>query len=568
MSRGRALTFLAGSVLASLVFLASLPGQVQSAKPETPGPYVAIIEEFRASIPKLMQEQSVPGLAVAVVDDREVLWVEGFGFTDTDRKIPVSPKTLFSIQSMSKNLTAAAVLLAVQEGLVDLDTPIKRYLPEFTVNSRFEAAPEEKITLRLLLSHRAGFTQEAPVGSNFEPGMFEDHIQSIPQTWLRFPVNERYSYSNLGVDLAGYVLQIRSGLPFQEYVKRKLLDPLGMKASTFDIERIKADSRKAIGHSGFPFKPPVEVPMVPSGGFYTNAAELARYVQWHLDGGKVDGRPLLRESLYRQMAEIPERLPHQTEGYGLGIGVDHSHGKLLLNHGGGGFGFLAEMEWHPDWKLGIVCLTNSTTHNFQKSLPDRILDRFLVARIGPLPPEPAENVDPSLKPVAIAAGRLRRLAGQYLYNRGGYMVVQFKENWLGAGPLEAPQPFTFFSSAEDAFIDLNGSIVYNRFVRDKEDRPLRLVRLRDGEVMDYNDGPMDAPGPDKSSWERYVGKYRFRVYGLPSGTVTVQKKSGYLYLDNMKLQEYRDGLFFTGHGEALDFRGLVPTWRNIKLEKI
>ena len=92
------------------------------------------------------------------------------------------------------------------------------------------------------------------------------------------------------------------------------------------------------------------------------------------------------------------------------------------------------------------------------------------------------------------------------------MVVQFKENWLGAGPLEALQPFTFFSAAGDAFIDLEGSIVYYRFVRDKEDRPLRLVRLRDGEVMDYNDGPTDAPGPDKASWERYVGAVRGRAF--------------------------------------------------------
>ncbi len=106
-------------------------------------------------------------------------------------------------------MTAAAIMLAVQRGLLDLDKPIAAYLPDFTVNSRFEAKPQAKMTLRHLLSHRAGFTHEAPIGNNDDLSFpsFEAHVRSISDTWLRFPVGDRFRYSNLGVDLAGFILQ-------------------------------------------------------------------------------------------------------------------------------------------------------------------------------------------------------------------------------------------------------------------------------------------------------------------------------------------------------------------------
>ena len=149
----------------------------------------------------------------------------GFRIYRYDHKVAVTPDTIFSVQSTSKNFTAMSVLLAVQDGLLNLDVPITTYLPDFTVHSIFEEHPERKITLRMLLSHTAGFTHEAPVGNNFDlgPVSFEDHIKSISDTWLRFPVGTGYAYSNLGIDLAGYILQKASGQPFAEYVEEKLL---------------------------------------------------------------------------------------------------------------------------------------------------------------------------------------------------------------------------------------------------------------------------------------------------------------------------------------------------------
>ncbi len=531
--------------------------------------YSAIIGEFRASIPKLMKKESVPGLAVAVVDDQGTLWVEGFGYTDDDQKIRVTPETLFSIQSMSKNFTAAAVLLAVQDGLVDLDTPIKSYLPGFTVNSRFDAHPEEKITLRLLLSHKAGFTHEAPIGNNldFNRASFEDHIKSISRTWLRFPVGQRYSYSNLGIDLAGYILQVRSDMPFQQYVKQKLLDPIGMTTSSFDMEFIKRHPQRAVGHDTDRAKLPVDVPMIPAGGLYTNANELARYVQFHLNTGKVNGQPLIKDTLLQEMYTIPFALSGQEEGYGLGIAIERKHGSYFLNHGGGGFGFLSYMMWYPEFRLGIVLLTNSATHRFQWSLPHHILDKFIEARVGKKQPEATKATDASSKLYDVAPSRLSTLAGQYLYNRGGPKTLAFKKNRLGIQDGKQFLPFTFVSD-DEAVVKERGEIRLYHFVRSKEGSPSYAVSINDGEFLDYNVGPKDAPGPNKSEWDRYVGRYRYKIRGQAAGMFEIHEQNGYLLLDHMKLAELRPGLFFTSTGEALDLRGSIPTWRSIQLEKI
>lgn len=199
-------------------------------------------DEHRQSIAEGMTEGKIPGLSIALVDREGVIWTAGFGHTDYDLKTPVTPDTIFSIQSMSKTFTATLVMLAVQEGLVDLDTPISEYLPDFKVKSRFEENPQDKITLRHLLSHTAGLTHEAPVGNNYErkAPSFEAHIRSISDTWLKFPVGAQSSYSNLGVDLAAYIVQPKSGHSFAEYMKTRLFDQLDMSNSsvnTYDWSR-------------------------------------------------------------------------------------------------------------------------------------------------------------------------------------------------------------------------------------------------------------------------------------------------------------------------------------------
>jgi CubicO group peptidase (beta-lactamase class C family) len=453
-----------------------------------------VIAKYREEIPQRMQQENVSGLAIAVVDDQQILWTEGFGYTDWDEKISVTPSTLFSIQSMSKSFTATAVMFAVQDGLVDLDEPITTYLPDFHVNSIFEEHSEKKITLRMLLSHTAGFAHEAPYGSNFDhPAYsFEKHIASISDTWLKFPVGTRYSYSNLGIDLAGYMLQVRSGMPFIQYVQEKALDPLGMKNSTLDVGRIRRTSTRAIGHEMDELlRPAVDFLLIPSGGVWTTATDMARYLQFHINSGALDGNRLLQQRLAETMytpPSKPAKNAYQDSSYALGVTVNTRNGARHFQHGGGGWGFNSSMVWYPELKLGAVVLCNADLNNdLVVQLNEGILDSIIAGahdlyaqraksgvQVEPAFPPPDDEYvlpDTTLQNLIVSKAlpddestekRRKSLAGTYMVvdldGTVEFMVLNGELNYFYRGirtPLTEVQPGLFFSPYGDA-IDFGG----------------------------------------------------------------------------------------------------------------
>ena len=193
-----------------------------------------VFDKYRQLYPEMMAEREVPGLSIALVDREGILWAAGFGYTDYSRKTPVTTDTLFNICSMSKTITATALMLAVQDGLVELDVPITEYWPQFTVNSRFEENPETKITLRHLMDHTSGLGVDFPAGNARDAGgpsygSCEESVLSVSDTWLRHKVGERWSYS-VGPCLAAYILQVRSGQPFAKYLENRVFAPLNPSA--------------------------------------------------------------------------------------------------------------------------------------------------------------------------------------------------------------------------------------------------------------------------------------------------------------------------------------------------
>jgi CubicO group peptidase (beta-lactamase class C family) len=473
-----------------------------------------IITQYRQEIPQLMQQENVPGLAIAVVDDQKILWAEGFGFTDTDRRVPVTPDTLFSIQSTSKTFTAAGVLMAVQDGVLDLDTPITTYLPDFTVHSIFEEHPERQITLRHLLGHTAGFTHEAPVGNNWDADAtsFETHIRSISDTWLRFPVGAGYAYSNLGIDLAGYILQTVTGQPFADYERDQLFQPLGMVNSSFDMAVIRAAPNRAIGHVGLapavPVAAPlVAVPMVPAGGMYSSANDLARFIQFQLNHGVVGGQSVLSPALLDEMLTVQFPVRGQRGGYALGVartGWFKGRNADLFSHGGGGFGFLSDLWWLPELKVGIAVLTNSADHKLQGSLALQVLD------------------DVAHQP------------GTY-YDR--LMALPYKSPVTeGDGHWRPP-------------VTLAADIAARALPPDPEKWQLYL-----GDYQSTNWGVISPLSPPNCVYEQDGTLY---FDGSGAGDAA-----------HLRLHEMAPGLFFTETGEALDFRATPATYRNLKLTRI
>lgn len=529
-----------------------------------------IIKEFRSRIPEILKkEKDLPGLSIALVDRKGAVWTEGFGYTDKTRSRRVNTSTIFSIQSMSKTFTATGIMMASQEGLLDLNIPIKTYLHDFRIQTRFDERPLEKITLKHLLSHKAGFSHEAPVGNNYETNSpsLEAHVKSISDTWLRYPVGTRYSYSNLGIDLAGYILQVTAKKPFETYMQENLFGPLGMKNSSFDVEVVRQNKNRAIGHSRAFKKVPLAIPMIPAGSVYSNAEDMAKFIQFHLNKGKFDNKSLLKTTHIDAMYTIPYPLDGQKAGYALGISKSFfylNERKLLsLDHGGGGFGFLSVMRWIPELGLGIVILTNSVSHNnVHGNLANQIIDKIIALKSNGKPTQPSLRSRKEGAPIKLSPDALKNLAGSY-GGRGSTLQLKIKDDRLGIELMKKFYPLTFYSDNEAS------TETYDyKFILNESGRPSYLIRFYDSSNWDYNDGPGDKPGPNKPEWKKYLGTYRFKQYGKLRGTHRVHAKDGYMYFDRLRLvEEHQPGLFFSSTGEALDFRDEIPTWRNIKLEQ-
>ena len=522
-----------------------------------------IIDKYRAEIPRRMKSQNISGLSFAIVCRDGVIWAEGFGFTDINKTAKVDYNTVFSMQSVSKSATGTALMLAVQKGLVDLDTPITEYLPDFTVKSRFEKNPEKNMTLRLLLSHKAGFTHEAPIGNNYytEFDSFEEHIKSIYGTWLRFPVGQRYSYSNLGIDLAGYIIGKAAGMHYWDFVKNELFNPLGLQYSSFDWDVIEKNKNRAIGHSRSYKKVPLRYAMIPSGSWYSNALDVAKFIQFHLNRGKVEGKTLLAENYLDEMHTVPFPIKHQTHGYGLGILNLRRSGSEYYGHSGGGFGFLTHMSWYTDHDLGIVMLTNSVNHNLM-SLPDRILLEIIQKKYSPQD-EPDTFAD--LKTVTLDRKDLQRYAGNYI-GRGASADLLFEGDRFGMKINNRNFEEIKFISETEALVNMGGSRNLIRFINHADGSPERFV-THTGGTYDFNDSPNLPKGPNKDDWDQYIGKYVYTVYEQIENSLNVSRKNGYLYLDNYRLTEYQPGHFFTCDGESLYLKGDKKSWRNISLRK-
>ncbi len=502
-------TLLAFLVMALLIFTPGL--QVSAAATISPAlaenSTESVIAKYRELIPQEMRKQNIPGMTIAIVDNNQVVWSEGFGYTDLDRKTPVTVDTPFSIQSMSKSFTAAAVMLAVQDGLVDLDTPISTYLPDFHINSVFEERPEDKITLRHLLSHTAGFTHDAPVGNNnnLDPGTWQAHIDSISKTWLLFPVGTRYNYSNNDIDLAAHIVEVRAGMPFTQYVKTRLLDPLGMTHSTIDIDAIRAMPDRAIGHSVFSRQIPI-IPIMGAGGMYTSAADMAKYLMFYLNLGTVNigtgnTHQVIETELIKEMynAQFPSS---NDQGYGLGLGFYRSNDAtdtLEISHGGGGFGFISNMAWFPQLKFGVVWMTNSSDHDLRSWLTDRIIGDY---------------IDANRSTMASRAYQSQKFLRKY------------------------------FSSQDPA-------VLYNESLA-------KLIQS-----MALPNSPADI-----ARRRALTGFYTFDTWGRVSEVHRLGLKNGSLTLDGVVQTEVRPGLFFDASGEALDLRGAELYFHNLQVSKI
>lgn len=520
-------------------------------------------------VKKCMVDNNIPGASVALVDKDGIIWSEAFGVQDTITKTPVNKETLFCIGSVTKPITATLILKAVEMGILEMDTPINEYIPEIKFRSRYEDFPEARITLRHLLSNHSGLTHEAPLGNNWDniDCSFDDHICSLNYTWLKHPVGQRNDYSSSGFDIAAYIIQKKMNKGYSECVKNLLFEKIGMTRTTVDRNIILYDQNKAIGHSSGKNAPTPVSPSLGGGAVFSTADDMAKFIQLHLNHGKANGIQFIDSSFLNDMQSVQWKKEGQLNGYGLGLFKDYSFNNSFidtynLNHEGDGLGFSSIIKWFPELNIGIVILFNSRA---PLSLTDDIFNfLFKEFKIAFNKNQIIDNIVKQSKQVNPNKVFLGSYESFSIYLKDGKLFIQFNERDI--------YDLNFISQSAAYYESSSGQKNILRFCKGQKGQNDFAYSMTRG--FAYNKiEKVTTPGPDKTEWSKYIGRYERKRWGQVSDTISISLKNGYLRFNNTQLEEVDNGVFYMvndsyDNHELIVFKEDFTTYRNIRIYRI
>jgi CubicO group peptidase (beta-lactamase class C family)/D-alanyl-D-alanine dipeptidase len=394
-------------VALSLCGSAGFAGQTSANTPAR-NDYSEVVDALKPFIEHEISGKAIPALSIAIVDDQQIVWAQGFGMADAEAGVPATAETVYRIGSVSKLFTDIAIMQLVERGELNLDAPITDYLPDFRPHNPFGAP----ITLRELMSHRSGLLREPPVGNYFEttqPSLAAT-VRSLNDTELVFPPNVHTKYSNAAIAAVGYVLEAQSHQPFANYLKASVLDRMGLTHSSFEPDpRIVANLAKAKmwTYDGLEFEAPTfQLGMAPAGSMYSTVNDLGRFLSVLIAQGKVGDGTLLKPATLEQMWS-PQFPNPGGPAFGLGFMVRPFERHRLVGHGGAIYGFATTLDLLPDDKLGVVVIaTKDAVNAVTERIGEEALRLVLARRAGkPL------TVPPATSPVPPEMGR--KLVGRY-----------------------------------------------------------------------------------------------------------------------------------------------------------
>ncbi|MBN1906669.1 MAG: serine hydrolase [Deltaproteobacteria bacterium] len=415
---------------------------------------------------------------VIVARDNDILYSKGFGSANLEWNIPNTPNTKFRLGSITKQFTAASILLLEERGKLKIDDPIKKYLLDVP-------AAWDNITIFNLLTHTSGIPNftgfpeyQKEKFTAHTPKQIVDIFRDRP---LDFAPGEKMSYSNSGYILLGYLLEKVSGETYKSFLQKNIFDTLGMKDSGYDSNSAVIP-RRASGYSPGPAGllnseyTDMTIPFS-AGALYSTTEDLLRWEQ-----GLFSGKLLSKESLSKMVT------PYKNN-YALGVGIRNIKGHKAIMHGGGIEGFNTQLACYPDDKLTVVVLSN-----VNGTTPDQLTDKLAAIALGEDAVLPAEK-----KEITIPVEILSQYAGTYTLQPRFDLVITLEGNQLitqatgqGKIPVFAESETKFFVKVVEASIE---------FFRDKKGTVSHLILYQNGnELVARRSGYVKEPGPVDGTW--------------------------------------------------------------------
>lgn len=381
-----------------------------------------------------MAYENLPGMSVGLVYDQDLIWARGFGFRDVENEIEATTDTIYRIASISKVFTSTAIMILRDRGKLNLHDPVKKFLSWFDIESSFEDAPP--VTIFHLLTHTSGIPREAPFpywNDNIFPTR-EQMIEGLSRQKLCFPPGAQWKYSNLGMSIAGEVVEEVSEISYADFIEKEIFEPLGMISSSVNIKEDQK-SRLATGYGRrmpdgtrnvMPFTESKGI--TPAANLSSTVEDLSKFISLQFRDGKAGGNQILKGRTLEEMQRVHWLQNNWQSGWGLGLSISRMNGHTICGHGGSVVGHRTEMRFCPEEKFGVIVLTNADGSN-----PDFYSERVFKHVMPTILNSESEEKKLSAPPV-----EWERLTGRYrnswgdteviLYNGGLAMISPLSDN--------------------------------------------------------------------------------------------------------------------------------------------
>ncbi|MHB9879534.1 serine hydrolase domain-containing protein [Pacificimonas sp. ICDLI1SI03] len=325
------------------------------------------LEALKPKIEQVIQAEIDKGTAsvsIVLVEGDRIIWSAAYGNANETTATPATPATVYSTGSTSKSVTATAVMQLVEQGKIDLDSPVNRYLPAARVQDRLQV--EDPVTVRHMLSHASGLTCDVRTVPLFSRTLPPDLAELTERTYSVRAPGEKYEYCNAAYGILGYLLEEVSGQEYESFIVENILKPLGSE----DVAPVRPTAKMADlmarpydrGEDGNP-EPTEQVlfDVYPAGDLYMTATDMARYLGAHLNGGAFGGKRILSADSVAEMQRNQSPTPDSPYGFGFAV-LTAPDGHKIITHTGSVPGFNAFLGGDVTSRLGVYLMTNSAGH--------------------------------------------------------------------------------------------------------------------------------------------------------------------------------------------------------------
>ena len=386
-------------------------GVAQSPSPAEDPRVAAALELARTWIEAQRAYDQLPGVSVAIVEDQRVLWSGGFGYSDIAARRPATADTLYSICSISKLFTSVAVMQQRDAGRLHLEDPVAKHLSWYRLR---KGEGEGDVTIEGLLTHASGLPRESdyPYWSapDFRFPTHDEIVERIHSQSALYTPETRFQYSNLGLTLAGEIVAATSGMPYADYVRKNILEPLGLRNTTPEMPEAERGKRLATAYSALDREGQRKVVpffqargIAPAAGFASNAEDLARFAEWQLRLLQKGGSEVLKATTLREMQRVHWAEPDFKTLWGLGFGIQHEGKKTYVGHGGSCPGYRTQLMISPSDQAAAVFMTNA------QGVPAGKWTKNILEIVGPALSDARKNPGKAKAPDPA----LRRYTGTY-----------------------------------------------------------------------------------------------------------------------------------------------------------